>query len=142
MNLMTNRKAYMKAYIAAHKDRITEQKRLHRRAHKAEYAAWLKKWVAKNPERNQMHKHLWYKRNAKQVLAQTRKYQLSKLHRTPKFGQSGITDFYKNCPVDMVVDHVYPLQAKEASGLHVIWNLQYLSPHENCSKRNTMPSFV
>ncbi len=56
--------------------------------------------------------------------------------RIAKFGQEGIRQFYKNCPSSMVVDHIIPLQGKKVSGLHVIWNLQYLTPTQNMSKGN------
>lgn len=47
-----------------------------------------------------------------------------------------INNFYKNCPVGYVVDHIIPLQGEYVCGLHVLNNLQYLTTTENNKKSN------
>ena len=47
-----------------------------------------------------------------------------------------IEGFYANAPKGKEVDHIYPLLGKNVSGLHVLKNLQYLTPLENSIKGN------
>ena len=60
-----------------------------------------------------------------------------RLQRTPSWTNiEAIKLFYKNRPKGYHVDHIIPLQGEKVSGLHVLENLQYLSPSENCRKGN------
>jgi hypothetical protein len=105
------------------------------------YVSWKaenKKKVASN----------WQKRNKGSVNANTRRYQASKLQRTPKwlseFDLLKMKCLYqvaamrtKESGEDWHVDHVIPLQGKTVSGLHVPWNLTVIRGCDNLQKSNS-----
>ena len=79
----------------------------------------------------------WREENPGRGAAIQAKRRASKLQRTPSWANNAaIKRFYLECPPGMTVDHVIPLQGKNVSGLHVEYNLQYLSPVENSTKNN------
>lgn len=47
-----------------------------------------------------------------------------------------IKQVYLSRPENMAIDHIIPLVNENVSGLHVPWNLQYLTKSENSKKRN------
>lgn len=75
--------------------------------------------------------------NSKDYARNTANYKASKLRRTPSWADTEkIKEVYDNCPSGHHVDHIVPLNGQLVSGLHVHYNLQYLTPSENTSKNN------
>ena len=111
-------------YLLNNKEKVKEAIKQHRLLNKEYYKKYQIKYRLKNPSLT-----IFYcaKRNA------------AKLNATPKFANlNKIKEIYKNCPKGYTVDHIVPLQGKEVCGLHVEWNLQYLTPSENSSKSNKL----
>ncbi len=122
----TEWKSYMKAYrkIYASYPNYKEWRKVHDfKYNKTDKAvACRKRYAKKYPERN---RH------------RVRLREISKLQRTPKWADlSKIREFYFKCPRGLEVDHIIPLRGSIVSGLHIIDNLQYLSPQENKKKGN------
>lgn len=65
------------------------------------------------------------------------RYNTRKLKAMPKWvNVKQINSIYNNCPKGYHVDHIIPLKGINVSGLHVPWNLQYLTPRQNRIKSN------
>lgn len=48
-----------------------------------------------------------------------------------------LRSFYSKCPANLEVDHIIPINHSDVCGLHVPWNMQYLSRTENAQKSNS-----
>ncbi len=98
------------------------------------------RYVKNNPEAVKKSKLKWEAANGKKKLAGVRRYQASKLNATPpwltKEQLKEMTLFYVNCPEGHEVDHIIPIRGENVCGLHVPWNLQYLTISENRKKSN------
>jgi hypothetical protein len=124
-------KAANAAYRLRHPEVCAANDRRKRAANPALYRALDKAKVACKPE-------LYAAISA----AKVRRYQAAKLQRTPAWADHDkIDDFFAQAQAareffggEWHVDHVYPLQGKWVSGLHVHENLQVLPGLENRRK--------
>lgn len=106
-----------------------------------------------NPEmflksiRNTREKRILYQKqyNAKTKKARSAREavrRVKKLYGSSSGNTEKILLFYKNRPVGFEVDHIIPLKHKNVCGLHVEWNLQYLTESENARKSNKFDGSV
>ena len=138
-------------YRTAHKEELRIKERIAAKRDKEKLRKRQRQWREDNKEKRRLQKKRYYERHKKIILAKQKEYnklhpeslrtsrlknKLERKQRVPKFGQKGIKAFIKNTPKGYVVDHILPLCGKKMSGLHVRWNLQYLTPKQNRKKWN------
>jgi hypothetical protein len=125
-------KKRLKEYEFKNKERIALRVKLQRfrdaEQYKKRSKEAKKRYIEKNKERYiLLNREQSAKRRAKLLKA------------IPKFANlNKIKKIYKNCPKGYHVDHIIPLNNPIVCGLHVEWNLQYLSAKDNCSKGNKL----
>jgi len=99
----------------------------------------VKKYRLNNKQKIKEYNKLYRFNKPHIQIASSAKRRAMKLKATPIFANlKKIKDIYKNCPKGFHVDHIVPLQGKYVCGLHVEWNLQYLTPSENSFKSNKL----
>lgn len=93
-----------------------------------------------NKEYQKNYNKKYAKENVGKLRNNKKKYKLAKKQACPKWlNKDQINEIeliYNNCPNGFNVDHIIPLRGKNVSGLHVPWNLQYLTNKDNRKKSN------
>ena len=92
-------------------------------------------WYSNNKARQKQAVKEWQHRNRGLSTYYTLKPRLDMC--TPCWSnEEAKKDFYINRPKGMVVDHIIPLKSDLVCGLHIVENLQYLTPKQNGKKYN------
>lgn len=135
------------AYEAENKEKISEKKREYYAKNRERILDRNKAYNAKNRAEVSKVEAIWRGNNKGKVAAYIRKYQASKIQRTPKWltevDFERISNEYRLAEIlrkvtnqSWHVDHIIPLQGKRVSGLHVPANLRVVIASENIRKGN------
>ena len=102
-----------------------------------------RRWYAANHEQANAATSNWAKSNPDKNCAKTARRRAALLEQMPSWADhDAIDDVYEAAAVvrsfghDVHVDHIIPLQGKEARGLHVHYNLQIIDSKVNREKSN------
>jgi len=101
-------------------------------------------WFGKNPDKRKAAYDRWAENNLETIRYHTSKRRLKLEEQMPPWVvREELNAIFKDRPDDMHVDHIVPLRGLTfdrypVSGLHVPWNLQFLTRSENSKKRNRM----
>lgn len=95
-------------------------------------------WTVNNKQVRSSISKKYYDKNKNAIFANMAARRARKLKAMPLWltaqHKQAIKDMYKNRPKGYEVDHIVPLRGKLVSGLHVPWNLQYLTIEDNRRK--------
>jgi len=125
-------------YHQINKDKINARRReLYASEGGKKRKEYNKKYREENREMCRASNSKWQKANPNKKNAATVRRRTALMNRKPKWADDLVINMiYEDCPEGYEVDHIIPLQGENVSGLHVAWNLQYLTPIQNKLKGN------
>lgn len=117
-----------------------------------QYIARAAKWAAINPEKKKAfndkvrakrrdahnaYNRQWFSENKALRSHYEQKRRASKLQASVPGYEAELRRIYELCPEGFTVDHIVPLKGRTVCGLHVPWNLRYITLSENSQKNAT-----
>jgi hypothetical protein len=137
--------AGVRAWGIANAEKVKEAKKKYAENNKEVVAQRIKAWRDANPEKMNAARIAWAVKNKHKINAKVRRRQAAKIQRTPAWLTENeiwmMQEAYelaikrtKLFGFQWDVDHIYPLQGKIVSGLHVPLNLQVIPAKENYRK--------
>ena len=128
-------------YMSTYRDRNPEQRlkdneyaAQYRKENKEDCAERVRAWVVNNKDKRCKYsavRRSKIKQATPKWLSFEQKLAMETFYATAKMTTEKTGQQY-------TVDHIFPIQGKAASGLHVPWNLQILTMKENCQKAVTL----
>lgn len=138
-------KAYRKQHYLNNKEKVLEQTRQYQRENRGRLDVAAKAWINNNRDKKRGTDKKWRKTHPEKHKAKLAAYRAKKLQAMPSWvDKKEIQNVYRDCTrttaqtgIAHQVDHIIPLRHKKVCGLHVPWNLQIITAHENAVKKNT-----
>jgi 5-methylcytosine-specific restriction endonuclease McrA len=116
---------------------LLESSKQWKRKNKAAQLKYMRNWREENKESIKEYMKEYRQQNKERKREVDANRRAAKLNATPKWvDRKELRRVYEECPEGMEVDHIIPLKGATVSGLHVPWNLQYLTKSENSAKGN------
>jgi hypothetical protein len=127
------------------REKVRSIKRAYYRANETDrkhQAARARKWLEENREKSRAATARWRRNNLAKAAAAQQRRRANRLQRTPAWANHDkIVQFFvkareltEQTGIAHEVDHIYPLQGKTVSGLHVETNLRVIPKNENRAK--------